>query len=99
MFPSHDQFANLTRDGYGHGATSNLYNAIMKSFYEESIDFVTMHYIVNNRKEKFWKEARKLKIPPQYRMYEKQKNNVANYPNNQYSFFGGNNWVTWLKQV
>ena len=89
----------LTRDGYGHGATSSLYNAIMKSFYEESIDFVTMHYIVNNRKEKFWEEARKLKIPPQYRMYEKQKNNVANYPDNQYSFFGGNNWVTWLKQV
>ena len=93
------QFVKLTRDGYGHGATSSLYNAIMKSFYEESIDFVTMHYIVNNRKEKFWEEARKLKIPPQYRMYEKQKNNVANYPDNQYSFFGGNNWVTWLKQV
>ena len=93
------QFVELTKNGYGYGATVDLYNAIMKSFYEESIDFVAMHYIVSNRKEKFWEKARKLKIPPQYKLYKEEKNNIANYPNNQYSFFGGNNWVTWLKQV
>lgn len=93
------QFVQLTRNGYGNAATCNLYNAIMKSFYEESIDFITMHYIINNRKEKFWQKARKLKRPFQINYYNSKLKEPLNYPNNQYSFFGGNNWVTWLRQV
>ena len=66
------QFVKLTESGYMKQSTRLLYNSIMTSFFEESIDFVAMHYLVSNRKEKFWQEARKLKRPIQMDYYSKK---------------------------
>ena len=93
------QFVNLTESGYIKQSTRLLYNSIMTSFFEESIDFVAMHYLVSNRKEKFWQEARRLKKPVQMNYYNKKLKDTLNYKNSKYNFFGGNNWVTWLKQI
>ena len=31
--------------------------------------------------------------------YKDKLEKPLDYPNSQYNFFGGNNWVTWLKQA
>ncbi len=93
------QFVKLTESGYMKQSTRLLYNSIMTSFFEESIDFVAMHYLVSNRKEKFWQEARKLKRPIQMDYYSKKLKDPLNYKSSEYNFFGGNNWVTWLRQT
>ena len=51
------------------------------------------------KKEKFWQEAKKLKRPIQMDYYKDKLEKPLDYPNSQYNFFGGNNWVTWLKQA
>ena len=93
------QFVHTTRSGYYDEDSTNIYNSIIKSFFEDSIDFIGMHYIVNDRKEEFWKKARKLKMSNKQKYYINKTKEPINYPNNLYSFFGGNNWVTWLKQI
>lgn len=93
------QFVKLTESGYMKQSTRLLYNSIMTSFFEESIDFVAMHYLVSNRKEKFWQEARRLKKPVQIDYYNKKLKDPLNYKSSEYNFFGGNNWVTWLRQT
>jgi tryptophan halogenase len=93
------QFVHTTRSGYYDEDSTNIYNSIIKSFFEDCIDFIGMHYIVNNRKEEFWKKARKLKMSNKQKYYINKTKEPINYPNNLYSFFGGNNWVTWLKQI
>ena len=93
------QFVELTESGYHTQATRDLYNSILKFFYEESINFIAMHYSANDRTEKFWQQARKIKRPIQMDYYNKKLKDPLNYKNSQYNFFGGNNWVTWLRQT
>ena len=93
------QFVRLTESGYMKQSTRLLYNSIMTSFFEESIDFVAMHYLVSARKEKFWQQARKIKRPIQMDYYNKKLKDPLNYKSSEYNFFGGNNWVTWLRQT
>ena len=66
------QFVVLTESGYMKQSTRSLYNSILTSFFEESIDFVAMHYLINERKEKIWQEGRRLKKPIQIDYYNKR---------------------------
>ncbi|MAJ05070.1 MAG: hypothetical protein CBC16_10075 [Verrucomicrobia bacterium TMED56] len=93
------QFVVLTESGYMKQSTRSLYNSILTSFFEESIDFVAMHYLINERKEKIWQEGRRLKKPIQIDYYNKRLKDPLHYKDSQYSFFGGSNWVTWLRQT
>jgi tryptophan 7-halogenase len=88
-----------------------IYNSVMKLFFENSIDFVNMHYLVSKRKGIFWEKGRKLKKSDKFLIYKnciKEKNfnhfdeiefNVKNnFSFNDNDFFTFNNWYCWLTQ-
>ena len=80
-----------------------LYNNIMKLFFENSIDFVNMHYLVSQRKGVFWEQARQLKKSEKFLMFEECiRNNKfdmnENISFNDSDFFTSNNWYCWLTQ-
>lgn len=82
----------------------NLYNQNMKCFFEESIDFVNMHYSVNERDEPFWqfvKENHKLSDKQQFFINEFASKDEAHVPNKgtNTNFFCGENWTLWLIQL
>ena len=80
-----------------------LYNKTMQMFFENSIDFVNMHYLVSQRKGVFWEQGRQLKKPEKFLMFEECiKNNKfdmdENIIFNDSDFFTSNNWYCWLTQ-
>jgi tryptophan halogenase len=80
-----------------------LYNNIMKLFFENSIDFVNMHYLVSQRKGVFWEQARQLKKSEKFLIFEECiKNNKfdmdENNGFNDIDFFCSDNWYCWLTQ-
>jgi len=80
-----------------------LYNNIMKLFFENSIDFVNMHYLVSERKGIFWEQGRQLKKSEKFLMFENciKNNNFDMDENvifNDIDFFTSNNWYCWLTQ-
>ena len=89
----------------GAGVTPHdvaIYNAIIRSFFEESIDFIGAHYTLNSRSEPFWCQARaQIKKSKRQLLYSELLKDGAR-PRVEmfvpYSFFGPPNWFTWLKQ-
>ena len=80
-----------------------LYNKTMQMFFENSIDFVNMHYLVSQRKGVFWEQARQLKKSKKFLIFEESiKNNKfdmdENNSFNDIDFFGSDNWYCWLIQ-
>jgi len=80
-----------------------LYNKTMQMFFENSIDFVNMHYLVSQRKGVFWEQGRQLKKSEKFLMFEECiKNNKfdmgENILFNDIDFFTSNNWYCWLTQ-
>lgn len=80
-----------------------IYNSILKSFFEESINFVSMHYAYTERTEQFWSEVKKrIKVTSEQIFYQNQLLN-PNVPMPQAgkdtNFFTGNNWTVWLVQM
>jgi len=80
-----------------------LYNKTMQMFFENSIDFVNMHYLVSQRKGEFWEQGRQLKKSEKFLMFEECiKNNKfdidENILFNDIDFFSSNNWYCWLTQ-
>jgi tryptophan halogenase len=80
-----------------------LYNKTMQMFFENSIDFVNMHYLVSQRKGIFWEQGRQLKKSEKFLMFEECiKNNKfdmdENIIFNDSDFFTSNNWYCWLTQ-
>lgn len=80
-----------------------LYNKTMQMFFENSIDFVNMHYLVSQRKGVFWEQGRQLKKSEKFLMFEECiKNNKfdmdENISFNDSDFFTSNNWYCWLTQ-
>jgi hypothetical protein len=75
----------------------------MKYFFEECINFVSMHYSKTERTEKFWKVVREtIKKSEEQIMYEQQLLDptvpMARRPK-AINFFTGHNWNTWLIQM
>ena len=80
-----------------------LFNNIMVTFFENSIDFVNMHYLVSQRKGIFWEKGRQLKKSEKFLMFEESvKNNNfdmnENIKLNNIDFFTSDNWYCWLRQ-
>ena len=80
-----------------------LYNKTMQMFFENSIDFVNMHYLVSKRKGVFWEQGRQLKKSEKFLMFKECiKNNKfdmdENMSFNDIDFFTSNNWYCWLTQ-
>lgn len=95
--------SSLIQKKYYNKNDIDLYNIELKSFFENAIDFVNMHYTNTERQEPFWLQARSnLKISDTQKMYEKMLlNDEPNLPfqDSNTGFFGGNNWSTWLIQL
>ena len=79
-----------------------IFNAIIRNFFEEAIDFIGAHYTLNTRSEPFWCEARsQIKKSQKQLLYSKFLEEDTQPPvqfRPFYSVFGGLNWFTWLKQ-
>ena len=81
----------------------DLYNATMKYFFEESINFVSMHYSNTQRSEPFWKIVKDtIKISDQQKLYQEHLADsempFIRRPDPR-NFFTGHNWNTWLIQM
>jgi|TARA_R100000149_G_C5871413_1_gene135387 tryptophan halogenase len=83
----------------------NYYNQHMKMFYENSIDFVSMHYLVSKRKGIFWEKGRQLKPSGRFNLFKKDTLN-KNYNElnetglfNDTDCFVSSSWFCWLKQT
>jgi tryptophan halogenase len=80
-----------------------VYNNNMKYFFEECINFVSMHYSKTEREEPFWKIVKdKIKVSEEQKIYEQQLLDplipLIRIPKD-INFFTGHNWNTWLIQM
>jgi tryptophan halogenase len=97
------QLSKRIQDMSFNDLDTNLYNQVMKTFFEESIDFVSMHYSATNRTEPLWRA-----VKDNIKMSNKQKFyiNLLADPTvpmptlgKDTNFFSGRNWTTWLVQM
>ena len=92
------QIVATTRNNHYNQDSINTYNVVIKKFYEDAIDFISLHYNLNTRREKFWREAKKLNVSNTQKYYSK-KNKPWAYPPSPYSFFNQPNWMCLLNQL
>ena len=77
----------------------------MKMFYENSIDFVNMHYLVSKRKGIFWEKGRQLKPSGRFNLFKKDTLNKNYNELDEAGFFNdtdcfvSSSWFCWLKQT
>jgi flavin-dependent dehydrogenase len=101
-------FASRIEKLYYTNKDITIYNQVMEMFLEESIDFVNMHYVDNNKSDKFWQiAASTLKMSDRQKYYiEMLKNTnisldliVRSNNFQKYNFFSTFNWLCWLIQL
>lgn len=80
---------------------ANLFNSYMVSMFEDSVDFVSMHYDNSIIESEFWKFVRNT-----YQQSERQKIYIDNMKSTDRSLvegkpsmFGGSNWIYWMAQL
>jgi tryptophan halogenase len=97
------QFTQKIQDGFVRTLDKEIYNKTMEMFYEETIDFVVMHYDDSHKHGKFWDYVR-----GKYKHSEKMKYYIDRLEHDDSvipvrgtieSFFSGSRWVTWLAQL
>ena len=89
------------RQQYYTKADIDMYNAIMTSIYEDTIDFINMHYAHTDFDTPFWNFVKETHIPSKTLLwYRKLIENGEKLPNDgKGHFFGGSNWLCWLLQT
>ena len=94
------QLSRVLRESYYSSDNIAIYNALLKNFYEESIDFVGSHYTLQQRPEPFWRAARaRIKKSARQLTYTKNLDIGSGQTSlGTYSFFRKNNWDCWLRQ-
>lgn len=100
-------FASRIEKLYYNKRDIDIYNQVMELFLEESIDFVNMHYVNNNKTEKFWRIASStLKMSDRQKYYIEMLKNTdisidliaRSNAFQKYNFFSTFNWIVWLIQ-
>lgn len=84
-----------------------IYNQVMNMFFDESVDFINMHYVDNFKQDSFWRVASDLKMSDRQKIYiEVLKNpnislDVISSSNSfqKYNFFSTFNWLVWMIQM
>lgn len=92
------QLSKRIYKNFYHHDDIEVYNKTMKIFFENSIDFVNMHYLVSKRKGLFWEQGRQLQKSERHLMFEKKANMDENLNFNDTDFFSSDNWYCWLNQ-
>lgn len=81
---------------------TECYNLIMKGYFEDSIDFVSMHYANPTREGKLWDWVRNTFVKSQRQLhYEREMLRTdTTLPIKGYGYmFCGSNWFCWLVQM
>ena len=87
------------------GYTDNhrlTYNRIMSGFFEDAIDFVSMHYENVERDEPFWKWVKEtwIKSPRQEHFEQQIQRTDCKLPISGFGYmFCASNWICWLAQL
>lgn len=80
-----------------------IYNNTMKCFFEESIDFVSMHYAKTERTEPFWQIVNNTIKPNKkqqfYMDWLADGSKLMPQGGKDSNFFTAPNWTTWLVQM
>jgi tryptophan halogenase len=79
-----------------------LFNQIMSGFFEDSVDFVNMHYELVNKETKFWQWVRSSFTKSGRQQYFESalaKSNQFLPCKGQGYIFSGTNWFCWLIQL
>jgi len=97
------QLTNRICDYRYNNLDQNLFNNSMQSFFEESIDFVNMHYFANTKNTKFWNfvnETHKMNETHKHFLdILENSSGVVPYNSKNTNFFTANNWMAWLFQM
>jgi tryptophan halogenase len=97
------QLSNAIRTQYYTTDDVDFFNLQMKIYFENSIDFVSMHYAISHRDSKFWNWVKDdWKPSTQFEWYkEKLLDPTTPIPSaGKFSHvFIGSNWTTWMVQL
>lgn len=79
----------------------DFYNADMKCFFENCIDFVNMHYSKSKNEGKFWQWVKNTYQPTEKFNYyvEELKNNSIDISQEGKEMFSTSNWTIWMIQL
>ena len=79
----------------------NLYNSIMTALYEDTIDFINMHYAYSDFDTPFWNWVRETHVMSDtHKWYKRLIEDGERLPNDgKGHLFGGANWLCWLLQI
>ena len=99
IFQLSRRLTDLTWNDYDR----EIYNNTMKCFFEESIDFVSMHYAKTERTEPFWQVVRNtIKVSEKQNFYTEwlaDPSRPMPQGGKDSNFFTAPNWTTWLVQM
>ena len=95
------ELAGRIRQKYFTEADINMFNAIMTAVYEDTIDFINMHYAYSDFDTPFWNWVKQTHKPSKtFLWYKNLIQKGERLPNDgKGHFFGGANWLCWLLQI
>lgn len=97
------QLSNAIQDGMYTYDNIDYYNLQMKLYFEDSVDFVNMHYAYSNRTSKFWNWVKEIFVPSDRMNFYISSLLDETIPvpfNGKFNYiFGGANWSTVLVQL
>jgi tryptophan halogenase len=96
------KLGDSVKTGFFNEIDCSIFNSQMKAFFEDSIDFVNMHYWNTQRSGRFWNWVKET-----YKTTERLESYVDHLKTNPYTLptqgqgkiFSGENWSTWLCQL
>ena len=100
-------FASRIEKLYYTERDPQMYNHVMNMFFEESVDFINMHYVKNEKDTPFWNNANELEMSDRQKlMIEVLKDpnislDIIGSSNTfqKYNFFSTFNWLVWMIQM
>jgi len=97
------QLSNALFEQWTTQDDKDLFNAFMKTLFEDCVTFVSMHYANNNRSGKFWKHVQDTFVPSERMLsyLDRLKNPNVKVPvDSKYNYmFGGSSWSMVLQQL
>jgi tryptophan halogenase len=97
------QLSNAIHERYYTEENIKFFNLQMKLYFEDSIDFVSMHYAKSDRTSKFWSWVKETWKPSDRMLHYLEQLNDPNIPipfNGKFNYiFDGANWSIWLIQL
>jgi hypothetical protein len=95
------ELAARIRQKYFVEADVNLFNAVMGAIYEDTIDFINMHYAYTEFDTPFWNWVKEThQMSDAHKWYKRLIKDGERLPNDGKGFFfGGANWLCWCLQI